>query len=280
MDCFATPFSAANGDANGDLSVNVLDIISIVSYIIQENPHPFLFDAADINGDDVINVLDIIGTVNIILEATPKIAGVDATEAVFSMKDNKSISSSNGCIGGYQFTVNGDIENLRFTSSFPMEVASKKITDNTMLIVVYSLNKKSIPEGNNVVLTFSEHKEITISDLIVSDRLGMPVNSKIGEPGETLIPEKFSLGQNYPNPFNNSTMIEYNVPEISNIAIRIYNLMGQVVSIYDVKNQAPGYYHYLWNGRNMTGQIVSSGVYFYQLKADGFIDVKKMVLLK
>jgi len=70
------------------------------------------------------------------------------------------------------------------------------------------------------------------------------------------------------------------VPEISTIAIRIFNLMGQVVSTYDVKNQAPGYYHYLWNGINMNGQMVSSGVYFYQLKADRYIETKKMVLLK
>jgi len=278
----AKPFSAANGDANGDMSVNVLDIISIVNYMLQNNPHPFLFDAADINGDDAINVLDIISVVSIILDGdkTAKLAGIDATEAIFSVSKNKLQVSSNGSIGGYQFMAIGNIDDLRITSLFPMEVATMKISDNSKLVVVYSLKREFIPKGNQDVLTFTETEDIDITDLVVSDRFGEQVAAKIGTPGETLLPEKFSLGQNYPNPFNNSTMIEYNVPEISNIAIRIYNLMGQIVSTYEVKNQAPGYYHYLWNGRNMSGQMVSSGVYFYQLKADRFIDTRKMVLLK
>jgi len=45
----ATPFDAANGDANGDLAVNVLDITTIVSYMLNQSPNPFLFDAADVN---------------------------------------------------------------------------------------------------------------------------------------------------------------------------------------------------------------------------------------
>jgi len=278
----ATPFSAANGDANGDMAVNVLDIISIVNYMLQNNPHPFLFDAADINGDDAINVLDIISVVSIILEgeSTAKLAGMDATEAIFSVNMDRLQISSDGSIGGYQFKVIGNIDELRMSSLYPMEVATMKIDNNRKLVVVYSLKREFIPKGNRDVLTFTGTEDIVISDLIVANRSGEQVAAKIGEPGETLLPEEFSLGQNYPNPFNNSTMIEYNVPEISTIAIRIFNLMGQVVSTYDVKNQAPGYYHYLWNGINMNGQMVSSGVYFYQLKADRYIETKKMVLLK
>ena len=174
----------------------------------------------------------------------------------------------------------GNIDDLQMSSLYPMEVATMKIDNNSKLVVVYSLKREFIPKGNHDVITFSGAEDIVISDLVVANRIGEQVAAKIGTPGETLLPDKFSLGQNYPNPFNNSTMIAYNIPEISNIAIRIYNLMGQVVSTYEVKNQAPGYYHYLWNCRNMNGQMVSSGVYFYQLKADGFVDVKKMMLLK
>lgn len=56
------------GDANGDGIVNVLDVITVVNYIMELNPSPFIFKAADLTGDGVVNVLDIIGIVNIIME--------------------------------------------------------------------------------------------------------------------------------------------------------------------------------------------------------------------
>lgn len=133
----ATPFDADPGDANGDMSVNVLDIISIVNYMLQRNPQPFLFDASDINSDGVINVLDIIGVVNIILQVTPKMAGVDAKEAIFSLKDEQLMVSSDGVIGGYQFKVHGKINDLQVTSLYPMEIVTHKIPFDTLLIMTY-----------------------------------------------------------------------------------------------------------------------------------------------
>ena len=62
----ATPLNAANGDANGDGLVNVLDITTVISYMLSQNPQPFLFDAADVNNDNAIDILDVIGIVNLI----------------------------------------------------------------------------------------------------------------------------------------------------------------------------------------------------------------------
>ncbi len=56
------------GDANGDGIVNVLDVITVVNYIMELNPSPFIFKAADLTGDNVVNVLDLIGIVNIIMD--------------------------------------------------------------------------------------------------------------------------------------------------------------------------------------------------------------------
>ncbi|MGE5457698.1 MAG: S8 family serine peptidase, partial [Methanococcaceae archaeon] len=61
------PFTAALGDANGDLSISVLDILTDVSHILGQNPQPFIFDAADVVRDSTINILDVVGTVNIVL---------------------------------------------------------------------------------------------------------------------------------------------------------------------------------------------------------------------
>jgi hypothetical protein len=207
-------------------------------------------------------------------------ASVEAEEAIFSVKNGQLMVSSDGVIGGYQFKVCGKVNDLQITSLYPMEIVIHKIPFDTLLVMVYSTDLTPIPEGNNPVLTFSNGNDIKLSDLIVSDRLGKKVNARFGNPGETLVPEVFALKQNYPNPFNSTTVIKYNLPKTTGVTIKFYNLLGQLVHTYQADNMAPGYYSYLWNGKNDLGQMVSSGIYFYQLQADGFMDVKKMVLLK
>ena len=86
---------------------------------------------------------------------------------------------------------------------------------------------------------------------------------------------QFKLNQNYPNPFNQSTTIRYEVPNKSHIILTIYNINGQLVDKLVNQKQEPGFYSVDWNARN-----VSTGVYFYQIKADGFSAVKKCILMK
>jgi len=276
----ATPFSAANGDANGDMSVNVLDIISIVSYMLEDDPAPFLFDAADLNGDDVINILDIIGVISIIInDGVGKQVYANATESIFSLKDNKIMASSNGAIGGYQFMINGNVEDLNVSSEYSMEVVTKKLEEDKMLVMVYSLTGNTIPEGNHPILTLSKTDDITFSDLVVADTKGRAVSSQFGDGGE-LIPEEFKLEQNYPNPFNASTTIAYQLPQASDVSMKIYNLLGQTVYTQQITDQRAGYYHYTWQGLDNHGHGLPSGLYIYQIKADKFVDSKKMILLK
>ena len=90
-----------------------------------------------------------------------------------------------------------------------------------------------------------------------------------------------SLSQNYPNPFNPTTTIEYQLREQSPVQLKIYNVAGQLVRtlVNDVK--AAGQVHIAsWDGRNDSGQTVSSGVYFYKLTSSNFVQTKTMVLLK
>lgn len=94
------------------------------------------------------------------------------------------------------------------------------------------------------------------------------------------IPEKLSIHQNYPNPFNPSTTIRYSLPEHSKITIIIYNQLGQKVKTLVNQNQSAGNHQIDWDGKNEIGQSLSSGIYFYQLKAGDFIKTHKMVLLK
>jgi subtilisin family serine protease len=96
---------------------------------------------------------------------------------------------------------------------------------------------------------------------------------------EVSAPKNFALLQNYPNPFNPSTKIEFSIPEMSNVSIEIYNVIGELVASLVNQNLHAGYHSLNFNASNLP-----SGTYIYQLKANGqngtFVDVKKMLLMK
>jgi hypothetical protein len=96
----------------------------------------------------------------------------------------------------------------------------------------------------------------------------------VEEPKE--IPTEYTLSQNYPNPFNPTTKIQYSLPEISNVKLSVYNIMGQeVMQLVNENNQSAGKYIVDFNAQNLP-----SGVYFYRLQIGKFVDTKKMLLIK
>ena len=102
----------------------------------------------------------------------------------------------------------------------------------------------------------------------------------LGADDEAAIPGVFALHQNYPNPFNPVTTIRYDVPEQSHVTMDIYNLLGQRVATLVNGIQEPGYHAIMWNGTNMHGAAMSSGMYFYHIQAGDFRAVKKLILVK
>ncbi len=94
------------------------------------------------------------------------------------------------------------------------------------------------------------------------------------------LPEEFALGRNYPNPFNPETSIDFQLPISAEVALEIYNLLGQkVITLVGGKREA-GFYTVRWDGRNESGAVMPSGVYFYRLTAGGFVETKTMILLR
>jgi hypothetical protein len=88
-------------------------------------------------------------------------------------------------------------------------------------------------------------------------------------------PIDFILNQNYPNPFNPSTTIHYQIPELSFVTLKVYDVLGSEVTTLVNEEKSTGTYEIIWYGEQLP-----SGVYFYQLKAGSFIETKKMVLMK
>jgi hypothetical protein len=94
------------------------------------------------------------------------------------------------------------------------------------------------------------------------------------------VPLKFALHENYPNPFNPTTTLRFDLPEVSDITLTIYNMLGQKVRTFDYQNTSAGYHSVTWDATNDYGDPVGAGVYLYQLRADQFVKTRKMVLLK
>ncbi|MBN1984540.1 MAG: T9SS type A sorting domain-containing protein [Chitinivibrionales bacterium] len=97
----------------------------------------------------------------------------------------------------------------------------------------------------------------------------------VEKPVTAEIPTSFALQQNYPNPFNPMTNISYDLPEESNVTIRIYDMTGKEVATLVNGSQAAGTHTAVWNANE-----IPSGVYFYQIHAGSFNATKKMLLLK
>jgi hypothetical protein len=94
------------------------------------------------------------------------------------------------------------------------------------------------------------------------------------------LPTTYSLSQNYPNPFNPNTEIKFDILVRSHVTLIVYNVLGQKVTTLVDKEMLPGSYVADWNSTSDNGKEVTSGVYFYKLEADDFIQTKKMLLLK
>lgn len=108
------------------------------------------------------------------------------------------------------------------------------------------------------------------------------------ETGSRDNPSEFNLSQNYPNPFNQSTKIDFLLEHPGFTRLMVYNLLGRKVRTLVEENLSSGYKSVLWDGKNDSGDNVSSGIYFYRIKvvsplSDGngnFTETRKLLLLK
>ena len=97
---------------------------------------------------------------------------------------------------------------------------------------------------------------------------------------EKLIPDGFRVAQGYPNPFVEQTVIEYALPELNNVQLEIYNMLGQRVKTLVAQEQAAGFHQVIWDGTNDAGESVASGVYIYVFQSDGYQEAKRLVRVR
>jgi len=116
-------------------------------------------------------------------------------------------------------------------------------------------------------------KNITVDGILVSTTWAGVVTDVIS--AETINPVEFNLSQNYPNPFNPSTTIKFTLSEASNVTLKIFNTLGEEVSVLVNRVMQVGTHEV-----NFEASQLNSGIYFYQLITADFVETKKMMLMK
>lgn len=98
--------------------------------------------------------------------------------------------------------------------------------------------------------------------------------------GDGEVPARFVLEQNYPNPFNPSTSIGVQVPVASHLTLSVYDILGRLVKTIVSGDVQAGYHAFTWDGTDLSGDPVPSGLYLYRAEAGSFSSVRQMALIR
>jgi hypothetical protein len=275
----------------GDINVNgfpyeVADAVLFSSYFIYgESVFSSDYDTrqAQIGGSDVnrdgfvLSIADLVYLLRILVgdqaplgEGT-SLTNVSGYQADF---DGRFVEvSAQKALGAALFVFNG--EGMVTPLAQNLTIISNAAEGQTK-VLVYGLSKGSaIPAGNTKL--FSIKGKVELSKVEAADYYANPVEVQISSGGNK--PTTYNLSQNYPNPFNATTSIKFALPVDGKVTLKIYNLAGQVVKVFQEQMSA-GYQTIVWDGTNSNGEKVASGVYFYRLDVGAWTDIKKMLLLK
>ncbi|MDE3057363.1 MAG: right-handed parallel beta-helix repeat-containing protein [Bacteroidota bacterium] len=174
------------------------------------------------------------------------------------------------------------VNNALITTNKNTKLAGKAMLNN-FYIALYNENDPqraetilsdalSTPDlSTPMELADAQHALETYVDPRTGEKPNVKLLAKRSEP----LPTTFGLDQNFPNPFNPSTVINYQLPVNSHVLIKVYDILGrEVITLVDEEKPA-GFYFVQWSAAS-----VSSGVYFYTIRAGNYTAVKKMVITK
>ncbi|MFZ0454006.1 MAG: C25 family cysteine peptidase [Ignavibacteriaceae bacterium] len=141
---------------------------------------------------------------------------------------------------------------------------------------LYSANHLTLGEAVSSVLNNSSYSQKKEYNIFGDPSLKLKYDITAGvNPPVSSIPEQYKLEHNYPNPFNPSTTIGFNLPKDDIVQLRIYDLLGNLITTLINGTVKAGRHEVKFNGEDL-----SSGIYFYSLKATNFKQTYKMVLIK
>ena len=252
----SAPLTSTLGDSNGDLSVNVMDLVQNVDYILGNNPTPFIFLAADVNADETINVLDIVGTVDIILnplhdnDNTTSVSNSNIQyypsnpigDALFSWEGDDLYVESDHPIGGLQLAFGSDFEYLIAEDLATIEKLDY-LQEDAKVIMLFSFNNTVIASGKTKLLTrLDASKELNIELAVVGTTGGSKLravfeDSNLDGINAPLQSENLEFLSMVPNPSDGQITLRYYLPEqMDGTVAKVYDMLGRLVHIHKLEN--------------------------------------------
>jgi hypothetical protein len=299
---------------NGDGTVNIVDLVT-VARVFGQTVEPG--DPADTNGDGVVSIIDLVTVSTHFGETTgtvgaPTLTTQGETVVTIYMRAIESrvghdeveiVVESSVNLAGYEMVIDpgaGEIKSMTRgdalgTNLFWMDPAP--VDDSTRIAAVrLDLVSAGIPvRKRGVVARFSLYRSVStdagidegvhLRDIRFTDRKGALLPYRIVAPPSVDQQFRTALLPNYPNPFNPETWIPFTLSNASEVTLRVYDMDGRVVRTLDLGARESGSYASregaaYWDGRNELGEKVASGVYFYELSADAYREIRRMVILK
>ncbi|MGE5313576.1 MAG: phosphodiester glycosidase family protein [Acidobacteriota bacterium] len=181
----------------------------------------------------------------------------------------------NGTLARLTWTVNSEISIDRYTIERGVngtfsEIGAMNAVGNTDTTQTYEY-VDTPPSGK----TYEYRIRQITNDGAQEVSPALTLNTTTGVAGESGTPFTYGLSQNYPNPFNPATRMQYSLPSAQRVTLKIYDVLGRVVTTLVNDVRPAGMHEAEWNASN-----VSSGIYFYELRAGDFRSVKKLVVQK
>jgi len=132
-----------------------------------------------------------------------------------------------------------------------------------------------VPDWTNI----SNSQLVVLVDIgnngTIDDTLYISNTVDVEDRGSLLSPNNYNLAQNYPNPFNPVTTIQYSIPQLSSVTLKVYDVLGNEIAALVNEEKDRGVYSVSFDASGL-----ASGMYLYRLQAGNFIETKKMILLK
>ena len=312
----ATPLGfLRGGDATGDNQVDIADANQIfATWNLTPADAGFVRDA-DINNDGVINTLDIgyvstnfnsfgappvfkpvVGGDN--AGAIARVVGMDDVEAWWPGKVFEVTAKVEGMndVTAYGLTMAYDPELVRpleaqaveqgdvFDENAAGSLFYQRVQPGAIEVTGSRIGRGWSARGDADLVTV---RFVTLGDEpgVIDIASGELVNSsyqgvQMQVDSAPALPTIAALHQNYPNPFNPSTEIKFDIPTARDVKLRVYNQLGQTIRTLVDNRMKAGTHNLKWDGADAQGKAVASGIYFYNLEAGDFSQIRKMMLVK
>jgi len=178
----------------------------------------------------------------------------------------------------YNFVTNENDVTLTWDlSSLPETIIGLTLTDNTTNTTTNLLQSEELTFTTIAKGSFPAYGSngVNIYPQVGESQFTLTVAYSALTTNDDMMPKEFALHPAYPNPFNPSTMISFDVPELQNVSVQIFNITGQLIETLINGNIESGKHKVLWNAR-----VLPSGIYLAQLKSGERTVTQKLTLLK